>query len=107
MDRVLIVDSDAAHASVLKDVLDRGDCRVVVCRDHEDALDELRKHTADVVIIVFSFPLSWRNNLKGFCDAIRHDGLRPEVLCVLRWSPHGPDDRLFGYELDVAVIHER
>lgn len=107
MDRILIVDADGAHASMLVNALNRVNFRVEVCREYRSAVDHLAKYGADIVVIVPRSPSSWRNELKGFCDAIGYDEFRPEILCVLRWPPNGYGDRLFGDELNVEVINER
>jgi DNA-binding response OmpR family regulator len=107
MDRILIVDADTTHAAALADALHGVNLCVSVCRDHRTAVDALGKLGADIVVMVPRSPSWWRNDLKSFCDAIRHIASRPEIVCVLRWPPNGPNDRLFGDELNVGVLHER
>jgi DNA-binding response OmpR family regulator len=107
MDRVLIVDAELTHAATLADALHGVSFHAAICRDYQTAVDVLEKQGADFVLMVPRSSSWWRNDLKSFCDAIRHIEPRPEIVCVLRWSANGPNDRLFGNELNVVVLHER
>ena len=107
MGHVLIIDSDLKHAAELAHALHRIGLHVSVFRDRRMAVEALRKESADLVVIMFDSPSWWRNDLKSFCDAIRSGECVLEIVCVLRWPPNGPDDRLYGDQLKVEVLHER
>lgn len=106
MDRILIVDADTTHAAALTEALISVNFLVEACRNYRTAINGLQKQGADIVVVVPGSSSWWRNDLKSFCDAIRYFDRQPQIVCVLRWPPHGPNDRLFGEELNVEVIHE-
>ena len=107
MDHVLILDSDPEHAAELAHALHRIGLHASVSRDRQMAVEALRKERSDLAVIVFRSPSWWRNDLKSFCDAVRSVERVPEIVCVLRWPPNGPNDRLYGDQLKVGVLHER
>lgn len=107
MGNVLIIDSDPKYAAKLAHALHCIGPHVSVIRDRWMVVEVLGNERADIVVIVFDSPSWWRIDLKAFCDAIRTVEHHPEIVCVLRWPQIGPDDRLYGDQLSVGVLHER
>ena len=105
-ERVVVLDSDPSHAVSLSDALSRR-FHVTSFRTKEMFAEALKKNRADFAVIVFRSPSWWRNELQSFCDAVRRMDEPPEIICILRWPPEGPGDRLFGDELNLVVFHER
>lgn len=106
MDRVVVVDSDSEHALTLKSHLEGVLCFVEVCSDPRFALAMVTKHGAQVVVLVHQSPAWWKSDVRKLCDAMARLDEPPTVLCLLRWLPRGPGDRLYGDELKVVVFHE-
>ncbi len=107
MSHVLILDEDLGHAAELGHALRRIGLNSSVFRDRRMAVEAFKKEPPELAVLVFRSPSWWRDDLKSFCDAIRSVVRKPEILCVLRWSPIGPNDRLYGDRLNVGVLHEQ
>lgn len=106
MDRVTVVDSDFAHALILKSHLEGVGCFVEICSNARFASAMVTKQGAQVVVLVHQSPVWWKGDVRKLCDAMARLDESPVVLCLLRWSPQGPGDRLYGDELKVTVFHE-
>lgn len=106
MDQVLIIDSDPIHASNLKEALEAAECRVSVHRDQRTAIEALNTQRVNAVVVVPRSPTWWRSDLKLFCRAMSDSEQMPEIFCLLRWPSKGPDDRLYGDQLSVKVLHD-
>lgn len=106
MDRVVIVDSDSDHALTLKSHLESVGCFVEVCSNARFASAMVTKQGAQVVVLVYQSPAWWKGDVRKLCDAMAKLDESPVVLCLLRWPPQGPSDRLYGDELKVVVFHE-
>jgi hypothetical protein len=105
-DHILILDADANHAEALAEALTLVGFQAFVARAREAVIAAIKQGGVDLVIIVPRSPSWWRSDLKTFCEAIRDVGDRPEIMCILPWPAKGPGDRIFGDELNVAVLHE-
>jgi CheY-like chemotaxis protein len=106
MEQVLIIDSDPIHAANLKEALEAAECRVSVHRDQRAAIDALKEQRVNTVVVVPRSPAWWRSDLNLFCNALSGSKRMPDILCLLRWPSKGPDDRLYGDQLSVQVLHE-
>lgn len=106
-DNILIFDTDASHADTLAKALTLVGFQASVVGTREAVIAAVKQGGVDLVIIVPRSPSWWRSDLKSFCKAIRDVADRPETVCVLRWLPNGPSDRLYGDELNIEVLHER
>jgi CheY-like chemotaxis protein len=106
MEQVLIIDSDLIHAADLKEALEATECHVSVHSDQRTAIEALKTQRVNTVVVVPRSQAWWRSDLRLFCNAMFGSGRMPEVLCLLRWPSKGPDDRLYGEQLSVKVLHE-
>ena len=107
MDKILLVDPDPNHSSDLECALRLQNCRVSVCTEQLSAIQATTIQGVDLIVSVSRSRAMWRKELESFCGALYSLERRPAILCVLRWPPDGPDDRLFGDRLHVRVLHER
>lgn len=107
MDRILILDNDAAHADALVRALRRMDRSIETCADTRLAIAKCLTDATDVLIVVPASPRDWKEQLSATCATLKSRVDHPAVLCVLRWMPQGPMDRLFGDALGIEVQHER
>jgi DNA-binding NtrC family response regulator len=107
LEQVLVIDPDPIHAASLKEALERAECRVSIQRDHRTAIDALKVERVDTVVVVARSQAWWKSELRLLWAAISGSERLPEILCLLRWPSGGrPDDRLFGDQLKVRVLHE-
>jgi DNA-binding response OmpR family regulator len=106
MEQVLIIDSDPIHAADLKEALEAAEYRVSVHRDHQTAIGVVKAQLVNTVVVVPRSPAWWRSDLKLLCNALSGSERMPTILCLLRWPSKGPDDRLYGDQLSVKVLHE-
>ncbi len=86
--------------------LRRADRAIEVFADEEIALANRVDEDIDVLIVVPPERLLWKEQLRNTYGAIKVWRNRPALLCVLRWAPQGPADRLFGDSLSMEVQHE-
>jgi hypothetical protein len=105
-DHILILDVDASHAAALAEALTLVGFKASVVRARQALIAAIIRGGVDLVIIVPRSPSWWRSDLKSYCEAIRDVLDHPEIMCVLPWPAKGPGDRIFGDELNVAVLHE-
>ncbi len=107
MDRILILDNDAAHADALVRALRRIDRSIEACGDTRLAITKCLTEATDVLIVVPASPHDWKEQLSTTCASLKSRVDHAAVLCVLRWLPQGPMDRLFGDALGIEVQYER
>ena len=103
---VTVVDDDPEHASSLGYTLTSSGFRVTVCDTPEALLESIVLDHAEFVLIVFRSAHLWRQVLESLCESVHHLGFLPTIVCVLRWVPKSPSERLFGDRLKVVVLHE-
>jgi DNA-binding response OmpR family regulator len=106
MDRILIIDRDPDHAEALMASLCRAGRSIETCSDERIAFAIPNANQIDVLIVVPPGRSSWKEQVREIRTALKTRFNRPAVLCVLRWAPQGPADRLFGDSLGVEVQHE-
>lgn len=106
MDRILILDSDPDHAQSLAASLRRADRSVETHVNGFEAPGTLRADDIDILIVVPPARILWHEQVRAICMSLIPQFNRPAVLCVLRWAPQGPADRLLGDSLGVEVQHE-
>jgi anthranilate/para-aminobenzoate synthase component II len=107
MDRILILDNDAAHADALVRALRRTDRSIETCANTRLTIAKCLTDATDVLIVVPASPRDWKEQLSTACATLKSSADHPAVLCVLRWTPQGPMDRLFGDALGIEVQYER
>jgi DNA-binding response OmpR family regulator len=105
--RILVIDSDATHASELQRALESISCNVTVCGDSTRAFGMIGRHHPDLVVVVPRSPMELADALASVRSVVRHSERRPEFLFVLRWTSRGPAERLLGDRWNVQVIYER
>jgi len=103
---IAILDDDFAHAQKLYEALESSTCRISIFSERVDVVNVAKAESINLIIFVSHSRSHWRGELKSLCAAIAHVHPRPSVLSVLRWPLGGPDDRIYGDELNVSVIHE-
>lgn len=106
MDRILILDRDPHHADALAASLRRADRSIERYADQRIAFANSNACEIDVVIVVPPARDSWKEQVRAICMDLKTRSDSPAVLCILRWAPQGPADRLFGDLLGVEVQHE-
>ncbi len=107
MDRILILDNDAAHADALACALRRMDRSIETCADTRLAIAKCLTEATDVLIVVPASPHGWKEQLSTACATLKSRVDHPAVLCILRWKAQDSTDRLFGDALGIEVQHER
>jgi CheY-like chemotaxis protein len=106
MEHVLIVDPDAVHAAGLMSALQSTGCEVAVHRSATNILELIRTFRPEIVIVVPNSPVTLGNVLASVDSAVEHLDCRPEILCVLRWTPQGVGERLMCDRWNVQVLYE-
>jgi hypothetical protein len=104
--KVLLLDGDAIHSKILAEALEASGLFVILSHTRQSSLELLKQEHFDFAIVVFRSRAWWKEELRCFCDSIWSRDRTTQVVCVLRWIPDGPDDRLFGDTLNVGVLHE-
>ena len=107
MNNLVIFDSDPVHAENLKEALVAAGCKVSVHPDQRNALEAVPAQSVDAVVIVPRSRSWWMQDLRRLRDVFTYLDNPPDILCLLRWHPDGPADRLYGDQLNVKVLHER
>ena len=102
---VAILDSDSAHAAALVDALQEAGIDAMAFQDKQKFLEYVARQPINFAILVLQSKSWWKDELRLFCNSVRYLKETPELICVLRWPPESPMDRLYGEALGVAVIH--
>ena len=105
-DRVIVVDPDSVRAAILADALTGAGLVPTICADYRAAAGSIAQEEADFVVFVPRLRAWWRSDLRRICDAMRANDRCPEIICVFRWCPDGPDDRMYCDELGVRGLYE-
>jgi len=105
MDRILILDTDPAHAAAIEDALSAKGFAVVVCDNAQIAAERAREGDAECMVFVARSRAHWKQDVQLIARTIQIRDHAPDILCVLPWAPDGPEDRLYGDALRVGVVH--
>ena len=102
---VLILDASVEHAASLVDALQEAGIEATAFQDKHKFLEHVAREPVSLAVLVLHSKSWWKDELRTFCYSVRYLKETPEVICVLRWPPEGPLDRLYGEALGVGVLH--
>ena len=81
MARILIADDDAIVTDIVSEAFRRNGHSVVTARDGRQALDQMARHQADIVILDWSMPgMTGQEALRNLRQSQRHTGVPVLVL---------------------------
>jgi hypothetical protein len=102
---VLILDASEEHGVSLVNALQEAEIEATAFQAKQKFLEYVARQPANLAILVLHSKSWWKDELRLFCNSIRYLKETPELICVLRWPPEGPLDRLYGEALGVGVLH--
>lgn len=102
---IAMLDSSADHAELLLDGVRAVGVSATAFQTKQDLLRFLGRQDVDLAVVVFHSKSWWRDELRLFCNSVRHFQENAEIICILTWPEECPLDRLYGDTLNVSVLH--
>lgn len=106
MANVLLIDPDWKHAFKIACALRLVSPRIILHADVQDAAETLRAEQIDLVISIPDIDRDWKREVETLQEETSKMLNPPQILCVLRSPYRGPEDRLYGAQRGIQVIHE-
>lgn len=103
---VLILDALSKHAASFVDALQAKGIAAIAFKSKQEAYEFVARRSVELAIYVLHSKSWWRDELRLFCNSIRHAQENVEIICILTWQEECPLDRLYGDTLNVTVLHE-
>jgi hypothetical protein len=109
---IVILDASVTHAASLVEAMHLDEPEAIVFQTKQKLLEFVEKRQVYLGILVLHSKAWWKQELRLFCNAIRHRQENPElkIRCILTWPPKDREeedmDRISGAALRTDVRHE-